>query len=151
MLRESDIPANLRAGPVWLRLDKIGPGDDSQGLVPFYRFDLMHENAVVGNMTLKVGHTTHVTQYVGHIGYNVHEEHRGNSYSYYGCFALIPLIRVHFDSIIITVEVGNTPSIRIIEKLKARFINEVQVSENDPAYRGGARRKLRYHWEIPDE
>lgn len=150
MLKESDIPENLRAGPIWLRFDKIVPGDDSQGLVPFYRFDLMHDQEVVGSMMLKVGHTNHVTQYAGHIGYNVCEEHRGNSYSYYGCLALIPLIRIHFDSVIITVEVGNTPSIRIIEKLKARFINEVQVAEDDPAYRGGARRKLRYLWEIPD-
>ena len=80
MLRESDIPENLRAGPVWLRFDKIVPGDNSQ-LVPFYRFDLMHDQEVVGGIMLKVGYTPHVMQYAGHIGYKVDEEHRGNSYS----------------------------------------------------------------------
>jgi RimJ/RimL family protein N-acetyltransferase len=46
------------------------------------------------------------------------------------------------------VDPDNTPSIRIIEKLGAIFINEIDVPLDDPAYAKGARRKKRYEWMV---
>lgn len=40
----------------------------------------------------------------------------------------------------------NYASIHIIEKLGARFIDEVDVPPDDPSYKNGARRKRRYEW-----
>lgn len=50
------------------------------------------------------------------------------------------------DRVILTADPANTPSIRTIQKLGAKFLGEVEVPPDDPAYAGGARHKRRYEW-----
>ncbi|MDE0083729.1 MAG: GNAT family N-acetyltransferase [Gammaproteobacteria bacterium] len=149
-MRESPNPDTglaLRAGPVHLQLREILPGDPSRGLAATHHFEIMlDDGTVVGHINLRIGSARHLIMTVGHIGYAVRPEHRGHSYSYLACLALAPFARQHYDRVILTVDPDNTPSIRIIEKLGAVFVEEVVVLEDDPAYANGARRKKRYEW-----
>ena len=107
---------------------------------------MLDDGTVVGRINLRLGSARHLSMTVGHIGYTVHPEHRGHSYSYHACLALAPFARQHYDRVILTVDPANTPSIRVIEKLGAVFVEEVVVPEDDPAHVNGARRKKRYEW-----
>ena len=107
---------------------------------------MLDDGTVVGHINLRIGSGRHLSMTVGHIGYAVHPEHRGHSYSYHACLALAPFARQHYDRVVLTVDPDNTPSIRVIEKLGAVFVEEVLVPEDDPAYANGARRKKRYEW-----
>ncbi len=40
----------------------------------------------------------------------------------------------------------NWPSIRVIEKLGAVYLEKIAMPKDDPAHSGGAREKLRYRW-----
>lgn len=143
----TDIPTDLGSGPIRLRFEKTVPGDAAKGLVPYYHFKVFDEDdARVGHINFRVGTTRHVTMTAGQVGYAILHEYRGFSYSYYACLALAPFIRLHYDRVILTANPENIPSIRIIEKLGARFINETEVPLDDPAYVYGARRKRRFEW-----
>jgi predicted acetyltransferase len=143
----SDIPNDLRSGPVRLMFEKVGNPEGCAELVPFYHFKIVNEQGeVVGHINFRVGSTRHVNNIAGHIGYGIKAEHRGNSYSYYACRALAPFVRQHYREVVLTVETDNAPSIRIIEKLDAAFMNEMEVTEDDPSYASGARSKRRYLW-----
>jgi predicted acetyltransferase len=148
----TDIPSELGLGPVRLRFEKTEPGDPLLGLAPSCRFRIFDEHGTeVGHINFRVGATRHITMTAGHIGYAILPEHRGFSYAYHACLALAPFIRLHYDRVILTSNPENAPSIRIIEKLGASFINEVKVPVDDPAFVKGARRKRRYEWVLSSE
>ncbi len=62
--------------------------------------------------------------------------------------ALKPFVREQYENVILTAAPDNVYSIRIIERLGAKFIDEVDVAVDDPAYVSGARRKVRYQWAL---
>jgi predicted acetyltransferase len=141
------IPINLHSGRISLKFEKIVSIEPGSELVPYYHFNIMDEDqSTVGHINFRVGETRHIMMCAGHIGYEVLPEYRGNLYSYHACKALTPFIKLHYDQVIMTVDPANLPSIRIIEKLGAKFINEIKVPADDPAYAGGARNKKRYEW-----
>jgi tagatose 1,6-diphosphate aldolase len=132
-----------------LRYEKTVPGDDSRGLVPFYHFKIVNlAETVVGHINFRVGDTPHVRIAAGHIGYEIAPKHRGNGYALAACKAIAPFVRRHYEQVLLTVDPLNEPSIRIIEQLGAKFLDEVVVPANDLAYLRGARRKKRYHWAL---
>ena len=146
----SEIPNDLRCGPIRLQFDKIVDGDPQRDLVPYYHFRVLeHTKTSVGHINFRVGGTRHILQCAGHVGFEIMQAFRGHSYSYYACRALAPFIGRHYRTVIITADPANTASQRIIQKLGASFINQIVVPDNDPAYSGGARHKLRYEW-IPN-
>lgn len=139
----------LASGPVRLKFDSMVSFEPGGQKVPYYHFKIHNDHEdEVGFINFRVGGTRHVNLVAGHVGYEVHEAFRGHSYSYHACVALKPLLRKHYDMVLITVDPDNAPSIRIIEKLGARFLNEVEVPSDDPAYANGARRKRRYEWVV---
>ena len=143
----ADIPSDLHSGPTRLEFEKTVPEDPSRGLVPFYHFKILDgAGTILGHINFRVGDTQHITTCAGHVGFEITPEHRGHSYSYHACLALAPFVHLHYDRVILTADPDNVPSIRIIEKLGAAYLNEIEVPENDPAYLGGARRKRRYQW-----
>jgi predicted acetyltransferase len=143
----SDIPSQLFSGPICLEFEKIVSVDPGGELVPFYHFKIVNnDEVIVGHINFRVGDTRHVKMCAGHIGYEILPKYRGSSYSYYACKALVPLIKRHYDHVVITVDPFNLASIRIIERLGATYINEIEVPKDDPAYAGGARIKRRYEW-----
>jgi len=142
-----DVPLRLMSGPISLRFEKTVSVEPGGELVPFYHFKIFDKDeVVVGHINFRVGETRHVTMCAGHVGYEIHPEYRGRSYSYHACIALEPFIRRHYDHVVLTADPSNMASIRIIEKLGAALINEIWVPEDDPAYAGGARKKKRYKW-----
>ncbi len=143
----SDIPPGLRSGPIRLAFERMVTPDSGGELVPFYHFKVLGEDgAIVGHINFRVGETRHVNLCAGHIGFEIRPEHRGHSYALYACRALAPLVQRYYERVILTVDPGNRPSIRTIEKLGARFLDEIDVPPEDPAYAAGARRKRRYEW-----
>ena len=143
----TDIPDDLRSDPVSLRFEHTVPAEPESGKVAYYHFRVLDEsNSIVGHINFRVGDTPHVMNCAGHIGFGILPHSRGKSYSYFACLALAPFVRRHYERVIVTADPANAASNRIIEKLGAIFINEIEVPEDDPAYENGARRKLRYEW-----
>lgn len=139
----------MHSGPVNLTFEKIVDAEPGGELVPFYHFKILNkEGAVVGHINFKVGDTAHIRQCVGHIGYEIFPGYRGKSFSYFACDAIRPFVRTFYDKVILTSDPGNIPSVKTIEKLKARFINEITVPEHDPSYQNGSKMKGRYEWEL---
>ncbi len=149
VLLPAAIPAELTFEDVTLRYHKTIPGDPTRGLVPSHRFKIIFAHKDVGHISFKVGDTSHIRFVAGHIGYEVRKPFRGLGLAYKACRALSPLVRQLYESVIITVNPDNRPSIRVIEKLGACFLEQVTVPKQDPAYEHGARRKLRYRWTLP--
>lgn len=142
-----DVPTDLECGPIRLRFDGIVRLNSLPELVPFYHFEISTEDrGIVGHINFRVGDTRHIRLCVGHIGYQLEPKHRGQAFSYYACLALSPFILRHYDDVILTTDPENSASIRTIERLGARFLEQIVVPKDDPAYLGGARLKRRYTW-----
>jgi predicted acetyltransferase len=137
----------MHSGPISLAFIKkvtVKPGGE---LVPFYHFEIIDTvETVVGHINFKVGNTNHIRQCVGHIGYEILPEHQGNSYSYFACNAIRPFVQKFYNKVILTCDPENTPSIKIIEKLNGKFLNEVIIPKHDPSYKGKFSKKRRYEW-----
>ena len=143
----SDVPRDLRSGPVRLTFEEVVSPDTVGEEVPYYHFAVVNEDgSVVGHINFRVGDTRHVNMCAGHIGYGTDEKYRGHSYSYHACCALAPFVRRHYERVILTTDPDNEPSLRVIEKLGARFLDKIEVPIDDPAYAGGARVKKRFEW-----
>jgi len=60
--------------------------------------------------------------------------------------AASPFVHSFYEAVIITCDPDNHASRRTIERLGARFMDEVPVSPDDPHYQRGSRSKRRYTW-----
>ncbi len=142
-------PLDMHSGPVKLAFKKKVSVEPGEELVPFYHFKILDTvGTIVGHINFKVGNTNHIRQCVGHIGYEILPEHRGNSYSYFACDAIRPFVQEFYNKVILTCDPENTPSIKIIEKLNGKFLNEITVPKHDPSYRGRFSKKRRYEWTL---
>jgi predicted acetyltransferase len=140
-------PDNLRSPRVVLRFIRMVPGEASRGFVPYYHFRIVTtDDAEIGHINFRVGRTEHVRLCAGHIGFEVLESYRGHGYAWEACQAIAPFVRSIYESVIITCDPDNLPSIRTIERLGARFVDEVAVPPHDPHYLRGSRSKRRYEW-----
>ena len=123
------------------------PGDAALGLAPAYHFRILDAaGADAGHLNFRVGDTPHVLICAGHIGFEIKESFRGHHYALQACQAIAPFVRMVYRAVIITCDPDNEASRRTIERLGARFVEEVPVPPDDPAYERGARRKRRYEW-----
>src|SRR5260370_437845 len=140
-------PENLSSTDVLLRFVKVVPGESSKGFVPYYHFRIMTaRGSDVGHINFRIGDTEHVRVCAGHIGFEIEENFRGHGYAFQACRALAPFVRSMYETVIITCNPDNQASRRTIERLGARFMDEVAVPPDDPHYQGGSRRKRRYTW-----
>ena len=128
----------------------MGRGEVARGFVPFYHFHILNsEGVVVGHINFRVGDTDHITLCAGHIGYEVLESFRGRGFALRACRAIAPFVRSVYTAVILTSDLDNAASLRTIEKLGAKFLDEVPVAPHEPAYQRGSRRKKRFRW-LPD-
>src|SRR5262245_25338519 len=90
-------PGPLVDGDLELRLVEKTPADHERGFEPAYRFAMVEATSgvVMGNITLRVGHSEHLTLYRGHIGFGVEERFRGNRLALRSCRLLAGLARHH--------------------------------------------------------
>jgi tagatose 1,6-diphosphate aldolase len=115
--------------------------------VPTYHFRMIHADTTeeLGTIRLRVGFTRHIEMYAGHIGYAVHEPHRGHKYAARSVRLLVPLARsLGLDPLWITCDPENLASRRSLELAGARFIEIVNVPEDCIIHQSGHPRKCRY-------
>ena len=138
---------SLSSDDVLLRFVRIVSGEPAKGFVPFYHFRIMTvDGADVGQINFRIGDTEHVRVCAGHIGFEIDKSFRGHGYAFQACRALAPFVRSMYETVIITCDPDNQASRRTIERLGARFMEEVAVPPDDPHYQRGSRRKRRYTW-----
>ena len=116
--------------------------------VPTYFFRMMSIDRAVelGTINLRVGSTTHLERYAGHIGYGVHSMHRGHHYAARSVVLLLPLARsLGIDPLWITCDPENVASRRSLEIAGAEFMEIVDVPEDCGIRKyGGKLRMCRY-------
>ena len=140
-------PEALAFGDVVLQFSRVVPGEPSRGFVPYFHFRILAaDGAEVGYINFRVGDTEHVRVSVGHIGFEIAECFRGHSYALQACRAIAPFVRSSYGTATLSCNPDNHASKRTIERLGARFIDEVAVPLHDPHYESGARIKRRYLW-----
>ena len=132
---------------VVLRHERLVPGVPERDLAPYHHFAIETlDGDTVGHINFRVGDTRHVRLVAGHIGYAVDETYRGHGYSLQACRAIAPFVRRYYERVIVTADSDNIASRRIIEKLGARFLGDLEVPPDDPGYDGRSRLKSRYEW-----
>jgi len=136
----------LRHGDLELRL--IDFSVHSFHKVPTYTFHMTSTSRgeKMGQINLRVGSTSHVEQYAGHIGYGVHPSHRGHHYAARSVTLLLPLARrLGIDPVWITCDPENAASRRSLEIAGAQFMEIVDVPETCGIRKyGGKLHKCRY-------
>lgn len=99
--------------------------------IPGYYFNICtcNDRLTVGDINLRVGYNEEL-YYSGNSGYHIYEQYRGKGYAVHACQLLLPILKAHnIKKILITNAHDNTASIRVCEKLGARFIRTVRVPE----------------------
>ncbi len=128
---------------------KTTPADAARNLVPCYFFAMRVRYQDVGAINLRIGHTPHIQQYAGHIGYGVDAAHRGHHYAERACRLLLPLaIRHGINPLWITCNPDNTPSKRTCERLGAHMVEIVSLPQETDMYNRGERMKCRYRIDL---
>lgn len=101
----------------------------------------------LGLINLRFGSTPMIEQLNGHIGYEIHPQHRGNSSAYKACRLLAPLAeRLGINEWRISCDPANTASRKTIEKLGARLVAHNYFDTKSEAYKNGDRERLMYVW-----
>jgi predicted acetyltransferase len=145
-------PGTLVDGDLELRLIEKTPADHMRGFEPTYRFAMVGAGSghVMGSISLRVGHSEHLTLYRGHIGFGVDERFRGNRLALRSCRLLAGLARHHsVVPISLTCDQGNVASQRTLELLGAEFLEIRTMPADYPYieyYPPESRTKRRYRW-----
>jgi tagatose 1,6-diphosphate aldolase len=115
--------------------------------VPAYFFRMIHATTGedMGRINLRTETTRHIELYGGHIGYAVHEAHRGHHYAVRSVHLLLPLAQhLSIDPLWITCDPENLASRRTCELAGAELIEVVAISPDYAGYVFGQRQKCRY-------
>ena len=127
------------------------PGDPAIKYVPTYKFKMISvgQNEEMGRIDLRIGETTALVMYGGHIGYGVHPPYRGHHYAARACRLLLPLARRHgLKAVWITCNPDNIASRRTCELVGAELVEIVDLPETHEMYLRGERQKCRYRIDL---
>lgn len=122
--------------------------------IPVYRFQMINRftKEDIGGITLKAGYTDNIVKYRGNIGFTVNEKFRGRNYAVRSCKLLIPLIKfLNLSPIYLTCDADNYASKKSIEKIGARFLEEMIIPDDSEFacyYPITSRKKLLFSWEV---
>lgn len=91
--------------------------------------------------------------YFGHVGYIIQEEFRGHHYAYKACLLLKEIAKkeFHFRRLILSCSPDNIASRKTIERLNARFVEEVDVPVHHELYRRNEKRKKIFLWNLEED
>ena len=137
-------PGSLADGDLTLVLAETRPAVPERGPAPMYVFSMLRLGTDVrmGELTLKIGA---LPDHVGHIGYRVFPEFRGNRYAARACTLIVPLARRHgIDPLWITCREENVASRRSAELAGAEFFGMVEMPEGYRDWIGPVRAKCKY-------
>jgi tagatose 1,6-diphosphate aldolase len=104
-----------------------------------------HAGDELGGIRLRLKSTRHVLLYAGHIGYNVHPQHRGNHYAARAVRLLLPVAEaIGIHPVWITCDPDNMASRRTLDLAGAEYVETVHVLQNNAIFLAGHPRKRRY-------
>ena len=96
-----------------------------------YKIVLKGTNIIVGHCSAKIGYSE-ILYYAGHTGFSVKEEYRGKGFATEAVILLKKVFKANnMYWIYITNNPDNQASIRVCEKIGAKFIKLVEFSEQD--------------------
>jgi predicted acetyltransferase len=135
----------LRDGDLTLRFDRLAPHQVHK--VPTYHFQMIHSvtGAELGHINLRIGNSTHIERYAGHVGFAVHPGHRGQRYAARSLRLLLRLAsKLGINPLWITCDPENRASRRTLELAGAEFVEVVDVPPDCVIFQNGKVAKCRY-------
>ena len=138
----------LTDGEIDLKIDSKTPFNEEKGYVPAYKYKITihNSNDIIGNIDIRIGYNENI-YYGCHIGYSIEESHRGNNYASRACKIIKQIATDHgMDSVIITCNPDNFPSIRTCEKAGLKLKEIVDLPIHNEIYQNGERQKCIYEW-----
>ena len=151
LLRLFSRKATFSDGEIDLILSNENVADAECGIKDGYTFCIHKHDTqkYAGYVSLRLGESP-ALYYLGHIGYRIEPEYRGNGYAARACQMMLPLMkRLHLGSIVITNNPDNIPSRKTCEKLGCTLESIVDVPQEYRLICAGAAKKCRYIWRIP--
>lgn len=136
-----------------LELRLIDTFEGENGSLPFYWWDIIlkSENVAIGKISLRIGHNYH-SYYNGNIGYEIDAEFRGNHYSLSACQLVLKVARHHnMNKLYLTCDYDNIASYKIIERLGAKLIEEVEPPKDYIFYYEGIAKHRIYELKLENQ
>ncbi len=153
LLRLFSRKATFSDGEIDLILSDEEVADPECGIRDGYLFRIHKSDTqrYAGYVSLRLGESP-ALYYLGHIGYRIEPEYRGNGYAARACRLMLPLLRrLQLGSIVITNNPENTPSRKTCERLGCTLESIVAVPGEYRLICSGAREKCRYIWRVSRE
>ena len=139
-------PGKLVDGDLLLVLVKKSPANPGKGYAPSYQFKMCKAGTGlrIGRISLRVGSASKL-RYPGHIGYAVHEKHRGHRYAARACRLLLPLAAAHgLKALWITCNPHNKASVRTLEIAGGKYVETLRVPKTHEMFHRGLMYVRRY-------
>ncbi len=117
------------------------PGIPGLPKVPGYYFNIStcNDGVCIGDINLRTGYNEEL-YYSGNTGYRIYEPYRGHGYAVRACRLLKPILKAHnMEKILITNAHDNHASVRVCEKLGAKFLRTVRVPQWHVLFRENGR------------
>ena len=130
---------------------RYGPANLEKAYVPAYHFsiNLKSNNMAIGHLNLRLGTNENIRKYIGHIGFGINENYRGNKYAAKACYLIKDLIiQNKIKPVWITANPDNVASIKTLLNIGAKYIDDVAVPKGHEMYQMGELKKSRFIWEI---
>jgi predicted acetyltransferase len=128
------------------------PGESHRDNVPSYHFWMRLKTGplkIAGGIGLRIGNTSNLRNYVGHVGYNVYPEARGQHLAERATRLLFPLAKKHgLKTLWITANPDNLASRRTCERLGGVLVNTVRLPADHELYLRGETVKCRYRIDL---
>ena len=140
---------NLKTDEIVLKLDHTCEANPEKQWVPAYYFNIcLPDGTPIGYCDLRIGHNQKL--YVGgNIGYGIDAPYRCHRYAAKACKLLFGLAKRHgLDYVIITCQPDNIASARTCEIAGGRFLEIVDIPEDNEMYAEGKRKVRVYRFEI---
>ncbi|HVJ20434.1 MAG TPA: GNAT family N-acetyltransferase [Polyangiaceae bacterium] len=139
--------SELRFDDVVLHLERDAPAEPAKNWLRALHYAIHAGSERVGTIDLRLGYTTSLVLYGGHIGYGVEPPHRGRHFAGKACRALAPLAAAFgLDTLWITCNPDNWASRRTCEYAGATLVEVVDLPPESDMYLEGDRQKCRYRW-----
>ena len=134
-----------------LILEKFAEAVPEKQWVPVYKFHIVLHGTdqIVGNCDARIGFNEKI-YYGGHLGYNINEGHRKKGYATEAVLLLGEVFKANgMTKVYITNTPDNHASIRVCEKLGAKFIETTELpADNDMRIQSGVTHKNIWEWVI---
>lgn len=131
------------------------PGESVRDHIPSYHFWMRLSEPdrpvkIAGGIGLRIGNTSNIRNYIGHLGYNVYPPARGHHLAERACRLLFPLAKRHGLKLLwITCNPDNIASRRTCERLGGILVNTVSVPVEHELYSRGEVQKCRFRIDLP--